>query len=277
MEKLSFSGKNTEDAIEKAAQFFHVDKTFVSYNVLQEKPRGLLARIFSRNQVQIEAWVHTDAEDLKAAARKAVQEALQKQRSDPLKSQKIETKKSVLQKRSPVTDQDSQVTALLEEYKSVFFAPFQIQPDQLSYEVKDRDVTIHVQDEFIETLLSKSDKLSLSFEHVFKRIAQKKYGDLPGRVTLDAGISIEKREERLASMARNLAEKVKKTGKSIVLSSKSGQERRVIHMALESMEGVATKSSGTGDKRRLIIYSTSTTTPAKPKRKKQSHARHNNP
>lgn len=254
MEKHSFSGKNTEEALEQAAQFFHVDKTFISYNLLPTKPKGLLARLFSQSQVQIEAWVQTDAEDLKAAARRAVQEALKKP--------------------SPILQQSSDVMTLLEEYKSVFFAPFQLKPDQISCEVKDRDVTIHVQDPFIENLLSKSDKLSLSFEHVFKRIAQKKCGELPGRVLLNAGVSLEKREERLASMAKSLAEKVKKTGKSIALSSKSSQERRVIHMALENMEGIATKSSGTGDKRRLIIYSTTKAPTAKPKRKKQSHARH---
>jgi predicted RNA-binding protein Jag len=247
--KHSFSGKNSDEALEKAAQFFKVDKSFVSYNLIDQSAKSFFSKIFSRG-IQIEAWVETDTNDLKAAAREAVRQAFQKQ--DP---EKLE------------------VSSLFKEYQSFFFAPFQIKPSQISNETSEQDVVVHIKDEFMEKLLSKSDKLSLSFEHVFKRIAQKKVGDVSGRITLNAGTSIENREERLIGMAKSLAEKVKKTGKNIILSSKSGQERRIIHLAIEGVEGVATKSSGTGEKRRLIIYSTATN--AKPKRKKPIHARQN--
>ena len=118
------------------------------------------------------------------------------------------------------------------------------------------DALISVEDPFLETLLQKTDRLSLAFEHIFKRMAQKSLGDISSRVTLDALEAAKKREEALAEMALSMAEKVRQSGKSITLNSRSPLERRAIHLALDGAEGVATRSVGTGDHRKLVIYST---------------------
>jgi hypothetical protein len=131
------------------------------------------------------------------------------------------------------------------------------------------DVSVTVDSPVLEDLLSKSDRLSCAFEHLFKRIAQKKFGDVSGRVVLNAGAAANLREEKLKNMALDIASKVKSNGKSITLASKSSQERRVIHLALENMEGIATKSIGVGENRKLIIYSTQ-----KPHRNAQQPRRH---
>jgi spoIIIJ-associated protein len=146
-----------------------------------------------------------------------------------------------------------QVAALFHEYKEMFFGAFALNPSSVQTVMSDHEVKVLVQDAHFEDFLSKSDRLSLAFEHIFKRIAQKKLGDIYVRMVLDAGRSSEKREERLVGIARVLAEKVRKTGKSAVLSSKSSQERRVIHLALDGFAGVVTRSVGTGEKRRLVI------------------------
>lgn len=258
MIKKIFSGKTSEEALEKASQSFGVEKNLLSYSVVNQSNQGFFAKLFSRG-IQIEAWVSSNDQDLKAAAREAVRQAFQKKQSPEKKFPSCSLK-------------DPEVKKLLQDYAKEFFFPFQVSPDHVHFQWKEQDVVICIQDEFLEKMLSKSDKLSMSFEHVFKRMAQKKYGDVIGRITLDAGSAVENREERLIEMAKSLAEKVKKTGKSVVLSSKSSQERRVIHLAIEQMEGVATKSSGSGDKRRLIIYSTSVPM-QKHKRKKQHHGR----
>lgn len=118
------------------------------------------------------------------------------------------------------------------------------------------EVTVTVQSPTLEGFLIRSDRLSCAFEHLFKRIAQRRFGDVSGRVTLNAGSASSQREEKLQQLALDVAAKVKENGKTITLSSKSSQERRVIHLALENMEGIATKSVGVGENRKLIIYST---------------------
>lgn len=122
--------------------------------------------------------------------------------------------------------------------------------------ITDEEVVVSVEAPNLEEMLVRSDRLSCAFEHLFKRIAQKQFADVSGRVALNAGTAAEQREQKLRDMALDVAAKVKETGKTITLSSKSSQERRVIHLALEHMEGIATKSVGIGENRKLVVYST---------------------
>jgi predicted RNA-binding protein Jag len=133
------------------------------------------------------------------------------------------------------------------------------------------DVTVTVQSPNLESFLIRTDRLSCAFEHLFKRIAQRRFGDVSGRITLNAGSANQQREEKLKQLALDVASKVKENGKTITLSSKSSQERRVIHLALEHMDGIATKSIGVGENRKLVIYSTTRPPREKGNRRHSTH------
>ncbi|NBW82124.1 hypothetical protein EBR21_10275 [bacterium] len=149
--------------------------------------------------------------------------------------------------------------ALLAELANQFTRGFDpgITPSQPGFEfINDDDVIVTVDSPALEEFLIRTDRLSCAFEHLFKRIAQRKFGDVAGRITLNAGAAAQQREDKLKQMALDIAAKVKENGKTITLGSKSSQERRVIHLALENMEGIATKSVGIGENRKLVVYST---------------------
>lgn len=146
---------------------------------------------------------------------------------------------------------------LFTEYKGVFLKTFAVPTENC---IQDTDPngnwTVEVKDEFIEEMLARSDKLAMAFEHVFKRVAQKKVGDVEGRIYLTSGRAAEMRKEGLEQFAKELAEKVMQTGRAITVSSKTSQERRVIHLTLDGTKGISTRSVGSGDRRRLIVYPT---------------------
>ena len=156
-----------------------------------------------------------------------------------------------------VTFDSPGVTELLRSYTDSFLKVFDAGLADVSFSrTESGDMSVTVKSALLEDLLQRSDKLVNSYEHVFKRIVQKKFGDLAERLVLDAGAASERRRENLQELARSLAAKVKETGKSITLNSRSGQERRVIHLTIDEIEGVATRSIGTGEGRKLVIYST---------------------
>jgi spoIIIJ-associated protein len=152
---------------------------------------------------------------------------------------------------------DPAIGELFSEYKGVFLKTFAVPSENC---VQDTDPngnwTVEVKDDFIEEMLARSDKLAMAFEHVFKRVAQKKVGDVEGRIYLTSGRAAEMRKEGLELFAKELAEKVMQTGRSITVSSKTSQERRVIHLTLDGTQGISTRSVGSGDRRRLIVYPT---------------------
>ena len=73
------------------------------------------------------------------------------------------------------------------------------------------------------------------------------------RVFVDTEGYRERREERLIEMAKQVAEKVRYTGRDVVLAPMSARDRRIIHVALKEDEIVSTYSQGEGDMRRVVI------------------------
>ena len=73
------------------------------------------------------------------------------------------------------------------------------------------------------------------------------------RVLLDTEDYRRKREQTLVKLANRLAQRVRKTGKEIVLEPMNPYERRIIHSALQGHPWVITKSQGEEPFRKVVI------------------------
>lgn len=89
------------------------------------------------------------------------------------------------------------------------------------------------------------------------------------RISVDIENYREKREETLKKLARHMAEKVKRTGRNVVLEPMNAYERRIIHSEVQGIEGVSTNSVGMEGNRRVILFPEGVEKPttAKPDRK----------
>lgn len=75
------------------------------------------------------------------------------------------------------------------------------------------------------------------------------------RVTLNVGDYRKRREETLVGLAKRQAARVAKYGRSVALDPMNPYERRIIHTAIQEVEGVTSYSVGDGDRRRVVIAS----------------------
>lgn len=73
------------------------------------------------------------------------------------------------------------------------------------------------------------------------------------RVTVDTENYRERHENRLAELAHILGDKVKKNGRNFVMDPMPPQDRRIIHITLESDSELRTYSQGNGEMRRVVI------------------------
>ncbi len=73
------------------------------------------------------------------------------------------------------------------------------------------------------------------------------------RVALNVGDYRARREETLKALAKRQASKVAKYGRSTALEPMNPYERRIIHTAIQEVEGVTSHSIGEGDRRRVVI------------------------
>ncbi len=84
-------------------------------------------------------------------------------------------------------------------------------------------------------------------------IVQNKNSDEHLRVIINAERYREKREKTLQLLARRLADKCVKSGKSVRLEPMNPYERKVIHSTLQSNPKVMTRSEGVEPNRRVVI------------------------
>ena len=76
------------------------------------------------------------------------------------------------------------------------------------------------------------------------------------RITVDVEGYREKREETLRALARRMAAKVQKYGKSVMLEPMNPYERRIIHSEVQNIEGISTNSIGSDNNRKVVIFLT---------------------
>jgi spoIIIJ-associated protein len=62
-----------------------------------------------------------------------------------------------------------------------------------------------------------------------------------------------RREDALNTLARRMADQVKRTGRPVTLEPMPANERRIIHLALSESRSVTTSSIGEGDDRKVAI------------------------
>ena len=75
------------------------------------------------------------------------------------------------------------------------------------------------------------------------------------RVSINVGNYREKREAALQALAKKDAARVLRTGRSLTLEPMNPYERRIIHTAIQEIEGVTSYSTGVDLDRRVIIAS----------------------
>ncbi|MCM1042690.1 MAG: protein jag [Corallococcus sp.] len=78
-------------------------------------------------------------------------------------------------------------------------------------------------------------------------------GDKFKRIVLDSEGYRAKREKTLIQLAKNLEQKVKRTGKAAKLEPMNPYERRIIHTALQDSKYVSTESDGVMNNRHVVI------------------------
>jgi spoIIIJ-associated protein len=79
--------------------------------------------------------------------------------------------------------------------------------------------------------------------------------DAEGRkpILVDAEGYRTRREESLIELAHRLGEKARRTNRTVAMSPMSPHDRRIVHLTLDKVAGVTTRSEGEGAFRRLLI------------------------
>ena len=118
--------------------------------------------------------------------------------------------------------------------------------------LKDKHLDIKISGDDMGIIIGKRGQTLVAIQYLVNLVVNK--GTAPYiSVTLDTENYRERRKETLESLARNLARKVKHTGKNVVLEPMNPYERRIIHSSLQNDKYVTTYSEGEEPYRNVVI------------------------
>jgi spoIIIJ-associated protein len=121
-------------------------------------------------------------------------------------------------------------------------------------------ITLHVEgadEEAMGLLIGRRGETLRSLQFLLNLLVSRRVQKWP-QVVVDVGNYRQRRQESLEGLARRMAERVRQTGRPIMLEPMAAYERRIVHLALREDKTIFTESSGEGENRKITIF------PAKP-------------
>lgn len=117
-------------------------------------------------------------------------------------------------------------------------------------------ITLHVEgadEEAMGLLIGRRGETLRSLQFLLNLLVSRRVQKWP-QIVVDVGNYRQRRQESLEGLARRMAERVRQTGRPIMLEPMAAYERRIVHLALREDKTIYTESSGEGENRKIVIY-----------------------
>jgi spoIIIJ-associated protein len=141
-------------------------------------------------------------------------------------------------------------------------------PSEVSVLSDKEHVTAQIKGNYVNEIVEQNGKLLDSLQYLLRKIIGKKYSE-KAIISLDAGDFRAVRTEELKQLGLELADEVKKNGKTRSIPSLNPSERRVIHLALQDDKEIRSRSVGEGLFKKVLIYRPGSKGRKAPARKKR--------
>ena len=272
-DSIRVSAKTLDDAITEALIQLGVTSDRLEYEVIEKGSAGFLG--IGMKQAVIEAWrkKEKEPEEEKIAEKTGSGSDESEKKSEPLQPRKEKKKhEKTAEKRetekkeeketesTPEEERKEQVLAKVED--QTIQSVEQFIKDTLKAMDMDVEITSSIDDdgalcvdmkgEHMGILIGKRGQTLDALQYLANRVANKHQSGYV-RVKLDTENYRARREETLKNLAKNIAHKVKRTRRPVILESMNPYERRIIHSALQSDPYVTTHSEGEEPYRKVVV------------------------
>ena len=124
----------------------------------------------------------------------------------------------------------------------------------MDYNEKERTINIELKGEEMGMLIGKRGQTLDAIQYLTSLIAnKKKTSENYIKIKIDTENYRQRRKETIENLARNVASKVKKTGRPAFLEPMNPYERRIIHAELQNDKYVDTHSEGEEPHRKVVV------------------------
>ena len=278
MEFKEITAKTVDEAITKACLEFETSSDNLEIQVVQEGTSGFLGFIGSKPAViKVRKKVQEEEFDiLKELAKEEKKEKkapVKEEKKEPKKEFKKEVKKEAKPVREPKKETAAKPQTENKEVKPVVRTEEQVQQMKqdaekfltgvfgamelpveitMNYDKTADCLEIDFAGEDMGILIGKRGQTLDSLQYLTSLVVNKEQQDYV-RVKVDTENYRSRRKDTLENLAKNIAFKVRKTRKPVVLEPMNPYERRIIHSALQGNKYVETYSEGNEPYRHVVV------------------------
>ena len=265
MDKITISAKSYDEAVNEAILKLGTTSDNMIIEVVSEGRNGFLG-LFSKPLVinvtkKIDVKENPEKE-LKKTVNKEVREAKKEvKKAEPEKKIEKSHEKAVEKKVNEKDEKPVEVSKNLENIKDTVkdfltkvLGSMGLKVDyEFNFDEVDKSLNIlMVSEEDMGIIIGKRGQTLDSIQYLVGLVVNKNTDDYI-RIKLDTENYRERRREKLYSLAKSIASKVKKTRKAVTLEPMNPYERRIIHSALQNDNFVTTKSEGDEPFRYIVV------------------------
>lgn len=286
---IRVSAKTLDDAITEALIQLGVTSDRLEYEVIEKGSAGFLG--IGMKQAVIEAWKKEEKEpeievsikedlsfkkieeELEETERQEKEKPVHKKKDNREKKQPAKEKKEAPKKEEPAKEEEKpeeaveetlvkekqelakveeQTIKAVEQFISDTLKAMDMEVEITSSIDEDGALCIDMKGDHMGILIGKRGQTLDALQYLANRVANK-HQDGYVRVKLDTENYRARREETLKHLAKNIAHKVKRNRRPVVLEPMNPYERRIIHSALQSDPYVTTHSEGEEPYRKVVV------------------------
>lgn len=232
MDFVEVEAKTYEEAIRKAAAQLNAEEKDLDIDVKEVDTKGILGLLGSK-KIRITACLRKEEPIFSAPVINTAEE---------------EATPVSVEREAPSTDS-------LEEYGKSFLegmGTFIDLPMNVHATRQNDRLVFLIQGEDGDVLIGKDGEVLDALQYLLRLAIAKRYKQ-GLRLLIDINGYRERRKKSLTTMARRLADKAKRTGRSIKTDPLNPYERRIIHTLFKHNKNISTKSEGEGHTKKVVI------------------------
>ena len=258
------TGKSVDEAVREALKELNISREKAEIEILDEGQKGFLGLIGSKDAT-VKVWPRED--ETKSILNEIFNEEIETEKSqeavhedveleienNEVSTEEVQEVIDVEEGTKSIEEENQEILDTAREFISKILDTFELE-NSVEMELKDNVLTINVNgdENRLGILIGKRGVTLDSIQYILNLIVNKKSSRYI-RVNLDSSGYREKRKETLINLAKKMANKVTKTGRSVKLEPMNSYERKIIHTALQDYEGVLTHSEGKDPFRKVVI------------------------
>lgn len=259
-EYIDVTGKNEDEAIQKALAQLGLDRDDVSVEILERAKSGFLGLGSCPAKVRVSYGpeeeekpsapvVPKEEPKVEQPKAKPVEKKIEKKAVKPAPAKKEERKPAPVQNLGEEVDDEK--AQAIKKFLSGLLAQMESSAEVKVYLPEKGRYKVILEGSNLGALIGRRGETLDAIQQLTSYSVNRTGGRV--RVQLDAEGYREKREQSLQHLAHKVAGKVVKYRRSVTLEPMNAYERHVIHTALQDEPGVTTYSTGTEPNRRVIV------------------------